>query len=78
KDEPRLVRIFAEYPGLDRWRNWRMSETSTNYILLATGMLKRLVVVVDKGSLELRRLATSGRVWRNWSEVPDNLRDDHL
>ena len=46
-----------------------MSETSRVYVLVATGWLHRLLVVVDKETLELRHMATGGRLSSRWSAV---------
>ena len=61
KADPPMARFLHEHPALDRWRRWRMSETSRVYVLVATGWLKRLLVVVDKETLELRHIATGSR-----------------
>ena len=69
KADPRMARLLHEHPTLDRWRHWRMSETSRVYVLVATGWLNRLLVVVDKESLELRHMATGGRLSAHWTAV---------
>ena len=69
KADPRMARLLHEHPSLDRWRDWRMSETSRVYVLVATGWLKRLLVVLDKETLELRHMATGGRLLSRWTEV---------
>ena len=69
KADPRMARLLHEHPALDRWRRWRMSETSRVYVLVATGWLKRLLVVVDKETLELRHMATGSRFSSRWTEV---------
>ncbi len=68
KADPRMARLLHEHPALDRWRRWRMSETSRVYVLVATGWLKRLMVVVDKETLELRHMATGSRLSTRWAE----------
>ena len=69
KADPRMARLLHEHPTLDRWRRWRMGETSRVYVLVATGWLNRLLVVVDKETLELRHMATGGRLSHRWTEV---------
>ena len=69
KADPRMARLLHEHPALDRWRRWRMSETSRVYVLVATGWLKRLLVVVDKETLELRHMATGSRLSHRWAAV---------
>jgi len=69
KADPRMARLLHEHPSLDRWRRWRISETSRVYVLVATGCLKRLLVVVDKETLELRHMATGSRLSHRWTAV---------
>jgi len=69
KADPRMARLLHEHPALDRWRRWRMNETSRVYVLVATGCLKRLLVVVDKETLELRHMATGSRLLHRWTPV---------
>jgi hypothetical protein len=78
KDDPRLVWIFGEHPGLDRWNNWQLAETATVYIAQATSLLKRLLVVVDKETLAVLRLATSSRLSATWIEAMDAERAELL
>ena len=66
KDDPRLVWIVGEHPGLDRWNNWQLAETQHVYIVRANSLLKRLLVVVDKETLAVRHLASASRISSNW------------
>jgi hypothetical protein len=70
-----MARLLDEHPPLDRWRNWRISETATVYILTASGWFNRLLVVVDKDSLELKCLATGSRLRVGWSVVEPSRYD---
>jgi hypothetical protein len=70
KSDPRMCLVLGEHPGLDRWRRWRMAETPTAYVLEARSFMHRLLVVVDKHSLEVRRLANRGRFQSAWHDVP--------
>jgi len=67
KDDPRMARLLDEHPELDRWRNWRIAETATVYVLQASSWLRRLLVVADKQTLEVRRVAMAGRFQSNWT-----------
>lgn len=69
KADPRMARLLDEHPLLDQWGGWKISETRTVYILTAAGWFKRLLIVVDKESLELLHLATGSRMLAGWSEV---------
>jgi hypothetical protein len=71
KDDPRLVWIFGEHAGLDRWNRWQLAETASVYIGQAAGFLKRLLVVVDKETLAVRRLATAARLGSNWVDATE-------
>ncbi len=78
KDEPRLAWILGEHPGLDRWNNWQLAETATIYVAQAAGLLKRLLVVINKETLAVERLATSPRLSATWVDVPDEARAEFL
>jgi len=69
KADPRMARVLHEHPALDRWGGWRISETAAVYILTANGWIKRLLVVVDKDSLELKLLARGNRFLPHWDYV---------
>mgnify|MGYP001764805059 CR=1 FL=1 len=69
KSDPRMARVLDEHPRLDRWRTWRLAETATVYVLVARRWFSRLLVVVNKETLELRRLATGGGLTSAWHDV---------
>jgi len=69
KADPRMARLLAEYPTLDRWHHWQLAETQSVYVLLAFGLWKKLLLVVDKETLELRHLATRHRLQTGWRAV---------
>jgi hypothetical protein len=69
KADPRMARLLDEHPVLDQWGGWKLSETATVYVLTAGGWLKRLLLVVDKESLDLLLVATGNRLLAGWSEV---------
>ena len=78
KDEPRMARVLGEFPKLDRWRKWKLSETAAVYVLVGSTMLRRLIVVVDKDTLEPRHLLTGNRWLPNLTPVPKSQWDDFL
>ena len=78
KDDPRLAWVMGEHRGLERWNRWRLAETETVYIARADGLLKRLLVVVDKESLAVRRLATAGRFSSDWVDVTPTQQSELL
>jgi len=67
KSDPRLARMLARYPELDRWRWWRMAETRAVQIFQGAGWWDRILVVADKNSLAIQRLATGKRLLPGWS-----------
>ncbi len=77
KDDPRMARVLHEHPLLDRWNRWRISETSTVYILVGSGWFRQILAVVDKESLELKRLATANRLATAWNVV-DPTQHEHV
>ena len=78
KDDPRLVWILGEHTGLDRWNRWQLSETQNVYIARAEKLLKQLLVVVDKETLAVHHLATSGRFSAVWIPVAEEAREELL
>ncbi len=78
KSEARLARVLGEYPSLDRWRNWKLAETEQVYILVASGLLRQLQLVVDKSSLEVRRVAIANRFATTWTELSGLQREELL
>ena len=78
RDDPRIARVLGEYEGLDHWSRWRMAETATSYILTASALIRRMLVVLDKESLEVTRLAEGTRFSKNWSEVPEEQRREYV
>ena len=77
KADPRMARVLDEHPALDRWRNWRISETQAVYILSAAGWFRRLLVVVDRDSLELKLVASGNRLSSGW-RVVDRSQYDYV
>jgi hypothetical protein len=78
KDDPRLVWIFGEHPGLDRWKQWQLAETQTAYIAQATSLMKQLLLVVEKESLAIRRIAQRSRLSKTWVDLDEASRGDLL
>lgn len=77
-DDPRLVWIFSEHRGLESWSRWKIAETENVYIAQASSLLKRLLLVVDKESLQVRHLATGGRLSSSWRAVPAEEQSEFL
>ena len=71
KEDPRLVWILGEHGGLNRWNHWQLSETQTVYIAMASRWTQRLRVVVDKETLAVQHLATSGKFGSVWVPVAE-------
>lgn len=78
KDDPRLVWVLGEHPGLDQWNRWQLAETETVYITQAASLTKRLLAVVDKETLAIRYLATGGLINTGWAEQTGEDRDELL
>lgn len=78
KEDPRLAWIFGEHPGLDRWGRWQMAETESVYVAQGSSFTKRVLAVVDKETLGVRRLATSGLLSSGWVDVAEATQGDLL
>jgi hypothetical protein len=69
KDDPRIVRLLAEFPALERWGSWRIAETASVFVLTAARWLRRVLLVADRQSLELKLVATGSRLFSGWDAV---------
>jgi hypothetical protein len=69
---------LGEYPALDRFRRWFLSETATVYIVCASRLLKRFLIVVDKETIEVLRLAKRGWLAKKWTDLESAERSDLL
>ncbi len=78
KDDPRLARVLGEYPGLDRWKRWRFSETARAYVLIGRTLLQKLLIVVDKHTMDPLHMATAQRLAGSWHSIPTQQRDKYL
>lgn len=78
KDDPRMVRILAEYPGLEHWGGWRLAETSAAYVMFGRRWLRRVLVVLDRDTLALKRAAGGGRLTSKWVPLEGPLLDEVL
>ncbi len=67
KSDPRMARILDAYPRLDRWRNWRVAETRSVQVLTGASALRRLLVVLDKQTLDVLHVAVSARLSTRWT-----------
>jgi hypothetical protein len=78
KDDPRMARVLHEHPRLDDWSRWRLSETARVYILVASRLAGKLLVVLDKETLSPKRVAESGPFLMRWSDLPEVQREAEL
>jgi hypothetical protein len=77
-DDPRVARVLGEYEKLDRWSRWRIAETATRYILTAGTLVRRILIVLEKESLAIIRLADGTRFSKSWSDVPAEQRREYI
>ena len=61
KEETLLATLLERHPSLERWPKWSASETAEVHVLIAAGWWKRLLLVVDKNSMDVRHAATGQR-----------------
>jgi hypothetical protein len=74
KADPRMARILDAYPKLDRWRNWKIAETRRVQILMGLSALRRVLVVLDKQTLDVLHVAGSARLSGRWTTATDGQR----
>ena len=76
KADPRVARVLDAYPRLDRWRSWKVAETETAQIVVAQSTWRRLLVVLDKNTLDVLHVAAGHRFSGGWTRVSDVQRAD--
>lgn len=78
KDDPRMARVLDAYPRLDGWKRWKMSETQAVHVLVGASAWRRILVVLDKQTLDVIHVAASGRLSTRWTEATPVQRADWL
>lgn len=77
-DDPRLERIRDRFPKLKQWRGWRISETKTVYVVMASQVWQRLLLVLGKDSLNVLLVASRPRLSKTWTEATAQQQSDWL
>jgi len=67
KSDPRMARVLDAHPKLDRWRGWRIAETRSVQVLVGITSLRRLLVVLDKQTLDVLYVAGGSRLSSHWT-----------
>jgi len=76
--DARLSRVLGEYPRLDFWRRWKLGEGTRSYVMIGARWLASLLIVIDRQTLEVSRLATGSRLQSQWTDVPETRRAEYL
>jgi hypothetical protein len=66
-----MARVLDAHPKLDRWRSWRVAETSNVQIFVGRSALRRLLVVLDKHTLDVLHVASGSRLLSRWTDATD-------
>jgi hypothetical protein len=53
--------VIGRYPNLAGWQRWYLSETYDSYLCLATRGLQRIILVLDKETLDIKHSLTGPR-----------------
>ncbi len=69
KDDPRWARLQDAHPHARRWRRWNVSETASVLIFNGSGLVKQILLVLDKDTLEPKHLAIGNRLSPTWKTV---------
>lgn len=69
KVDPAIARILGEYPQLDRWKKWRLSEGKSCCVLVGSKLFQRVLLVMDREDLEVLRAARGSLFSRTWTDV---------
>lgn len=75
KAQTPLPTLLEKYATLNHWPKWTASETAEVHILIAAGWWKRLLLVVDKSSFEVRHAAVGQRFSEFTAIKPGELDD---
>ena len=78
RDDSRLQRVFDRYPKLQHWSRWRLGETAAAHILRGSSYFRRLLIVVDRESLDTLRLAEGTVLSRRWSLIAPERWNEYL
>ncbi len=78
KADPGLARILDTYPRLDRWRTWKMAESRAAQVLVGSSAWKRLLVVLDKQTLEVLHMAAGSRLTSKWIAATERQRAEWI
>lgn len=70
--------MLGEYPKLDNWPRWKLAETTAAYVVVASSLTKRLLIVVDKHDLGVLRLAKGSQFTNKWTEASEVDRTAYL
>ncbi|HEY2759106.1 MAG TPA: hypothetical protein VGI75_00145 [Pirellulales bacterium] len=70
KTDSRIAPVFVAHPSLNRWHHWKMATGPQTYMLEACSLLRQLLVVLDKQTLEPLRMAGKSRLQRSWIDIP--------
>jgi hypothetical protein len=73
-----MARILGAFPKLDRWQRWKMAETQSAHILVGASFWHRVLLVVDKQTLDVLHVAGGTRWSGRWSEATAVQRDEWI
>ncbi len=66
-DDPRICRLTAAHEDLRSLHRWSLSETDRVLVAVGSRWWRETLVVVDRQTLELRRISQKNRWQRNWT-----------
>lgn len=69
KDDPRWARLQDAFPDVARWSRWKVSETADSLIYTGSGLLKQILLVLDKEMLKPKYTAVGTRLSPAWKAV---------
>ena len=69
KDDPRWARLQETFPDIARRRRWKISETADSLIYIGSGLLKQILLVLDKDTLKPKYAAVGNRLSSAWRAV---------
>ena len=76
REDPRLARILDTYPRLDRWRRWWLAEAHQVYIARTRSWTRRLLLVLDKETLEMKHALGAGITPGRWQPLSETQKKE--
>jgi hypothetical protein len=73
-NDPCRQLLLEKHPGLAQWRRWQLAQTRQAWILGLGGWMRRVRIVLDSETLEIKRIARRAPLSGKWEPVaPEDI-----